>query len=111
MSVRDCRTSRTVLHQLLIIGREYQNIPVLSSSVRINFRNLSSHSDSATIEQGRVVQSWVKIGLVRDLPIQIGNDLKSMSVLILFVYKLMIASSKNSSQRILSKKMLLNTRK
>ena len=48
--------------------------------------------------QGRVVQSWVKITRVSAKFELRFESLKSISALILFVYKLMIGSSKNSTE-------------
>ena len=47
---------------------------------------------------GRVVQSWVKITQVSARFEFRFESLESISVLILFVYKLMIGSSKNSTE-------------
>ena len=58
---------------------------------------------------GQVVQSWVNITQVGGRFEFRFESLKSISVLIRFVHKLMIESSKNNRE--LSQKMLLNTRR
>ena len=56
------------------------------------------HELMLTKTQGRVFQSWVKITQVSAKFEFRFESLKSISVLILSVYKLMIGSSKNSRE-------------